>query len=128
MAGSRAAKPATGRGRGRPKGSRNRVTNEVKDAILEVFRTRLESGKNVRLLDTRAGIAPPDANADKIHLNISGYSRAAEDAQAEFPILRKPYSLSELGQTIPPVVAREHPDGANLVDFLGARRNRPPKG
>ena len=37
MARSRAAKPATGRGRGRPKGSRNRVTNEVKDAILEVF-------------------------------------------------------------------------------------------
>ena len=37
MARSRAAKPASARGRGRPKGSRNRVTNEVKDAILEVF-------------------------------------------------------------------------------------------
>src|SRR5688572_17198497 len=37
MARSRAAKPASARGRGRPKGSRNRITNEVKDAILEVF-------------------------------------------------------------------------------------------
>jgi hypothetical protein len=52
-------------------------TNRANDAILEVFRTRLESGKNVRLLDNRARIGAGDANADKIHLNISGYSRAA---------------------------------------------------
>ncbi|MFI5729499.1 glycoside hydrolase domain-containing protein [Kribbella sp. NPDC051587] len=53
-------------------------TNTANATILEIFRTRLESGKNVRLLDNRSRINDAkDRNTDHIHLNVSGYSRAA---------------------------------------------------
>lgn len=52
-------------------------TNAANTAIAEVVRTRQEAGKPIRLLDNRARILGTDANGDKIHLNASGYSKAA---------------------------------------------------
>ncbi|MFC0623285.1 GDSL-type esterase/lipase family protein [Kribbella deserti] len=53
-------------------------TTRANDAIAEVVRTRLEAGRQIRLLDNRPRInSTSDANGDKVHLSASGYSRAA---------------------------------------------------
>jgi CheY-like chemotaxis protein len=60
-------------------------------------------------------------------LLTSGYSRAAEAAQSQFPILRKPYQIAEVGGAIARLIAesRAEPDD-KLVRFPARRANSPP--
>jgi CheY-like chemotaxis protein len=56
-------------------------------------------------------------------LLATGYSQAAERIGDEFPILRKPYKMKELGQAVTAVLARGSGDG-KLVRMDEARRAR----
>jgi hypothetical protein len=56
-------------------------------------------------------------------LLATGYSQAAERIGDEFPILRKPYKMKELGQAVTAVLARGDGDG-KLVRMDEARRAR----
>jgi len=56
-------------------------------------------------------------------LLATGYSQAAERIGDEFPILRKPYKMNELGQAVTAVLAKAGSDG-KLVRLDNARRAR----
>ncbi|HEV2531430.1 PAS domain S-box protein [Phenylobacterium sp.] len=56
-------------------------------------------------------------------LLATGYSQAAERIGDEFPILRKPYGMKELGQAVTAVLAKGGSDG-KLVRIDAARRAR----
>ncbi|MDB5492936.1 MAG: hypothetical protein JWP86_273 [Phenylobacterium sp.] len=56
-------------------------------------------------------------------LLATGYSQAAERIGDEFPILRKPYSMNELGQALTAVLGKAKSDG-KLVQIDIARRAR----
>jgi len=56
-------------------------------------------------------------------LLATGYSQAAERIGDEFPILRKPYKMKELGQAVTAVLAKGGGDG-KLVRMDVARRER----
>ena len=56
-------------------------------------------------------------------LLATGYSQAAEQIGDEFPILRKPYKMSELSQAVTAVLAGGREDG-KLVRIDAARRAR----
>ena len=59
-------------------------------------------------------------------LLVSGYSKAAEAARQEFPLLRKPYQMPELARAVSRLIrdAREPPEGGNLVRLGEERRRR----
>jgi len=57
-------------------------------------------------------------------LLATGYSHAAEQIGAEFPILRKPYKLAELARSISAVLARRHNSDPKLIELDAARRAR----
>jgi len=57
-------------------------------------------------------------------LLATGYSRAAESAHSQFPVLRKPYQLADLGRAMTNLLAARDAAGANLVQFAP----RKPKG
>ena len=56
-------------------------------------------------------------------LLATGYSQAAERIGDEFPILRKPYKINDLGQAVTAVLAKGRAD-AKLVRLDSARRAR----
>jgi CheY-like chemotaxis protein len=56
-------------------------------------------------------------------LLATGYSQAAERLGDEFPILRKPYRISDLNQAIGEALARSQNEG-KLVRIDAARRAR----
>jgi hypothetical protein len=58
----------------------------------------------------------------------TGYSRAAEAAQGEFTILRKPYQIATLGRMVGSFIAtaRRQPQAPNLV-HLRDRKSRDEK-
>ena len=56
-------------------------------------------------------------------LLATGYSQAAERIGDEFPILRKPYKMKELGQAVTAVLAKGDA-GGKLVRMDEARRAR----
>ena len=63
-------------------------------------------------------------------LLASGYSKAAESVGGEFPILRKPYGMAELGRAASSVIAqaRKPAQGGNLVRLTDVkRRQRAPR-
>ncbi len=57
-------------------------------------------------------------------LLASGYSKAAESAGAEFPILRKPYGMAELGQAASAVIAEARAPAAapSVLRLRGLQR------
>jgi CheY-like chemotaxis protein len=56
-------------------------------------------------------------------LLATGYSQAAERIGDEFPILRKPYKINDLGQAVTAVLAKGGTEG-KLVRLDSARRAR----
>jgi DNA-binding NtrC family response regulator len=54
----------------------------------------------------------------------TGFSRNPEAATLEFPLLRKPYNLAELGRAVANALSHApSPQGrSNLVDFRNARK------
>ncbi|MFN4176596.1 PAS domain S-box protein [Phenylobacterium sp.] len=57
-------------------------------------------------------------------LLATGYSQAAEQLGDEFPILRKPYTMSELGRAIGALLAPRGDGDGKLVNLQSARRAR----
>ena len=59
-------------------------------------------------------------------LLATGYSKAAEDAKAAFPILHKPYQIQELGRAVAKLMAeaRGEIEASNLVHLEDAKRSR----
>jgi PAS domain S-box-containing protein len=55
-------------------------------------------------------------------LLVTGYSQRAGDAVAEFPILRKPYQLSELSRHVSGLLAAARASGANVVKLRGRQQ------
>ena len=57
-------------------------------------------------------------------LLVTGYNKPAEDAHGEFPVLRKPYQLSELGRAVSHMLNRAQAVEAapNLVRFPTGRK------
>jgi CheY-like chemotaxis protein len=56
-------------------------------------------------------------------LLVTGYSKPAEDAHGEFPVLRKPYQLSELGRAVSHVLkSAQAAEAPNLVRFPAGRK------
>jgi PAS domain S-box-containing protein len=62
-------------------------------------------------------------------LLTTGYSEAVERARDEFPILRKPYQLGELGRVTARLIAeaRRRARDSNLVQFVTANRRGAPR-
>jgi CheY-like chemotaxis protein len=54
----------------------------------------------------------------------TGFSRSSEAVTLEFPLLRKPFDLAELGRTVANVLAESRltQGQSNLVDFSDARK------
>jgi PAS domain S-box-containing protein len=56
-------------------------------------------------------------------LLATGYSKAADSAHRDFPILRKPYQIAELGRVVNNLIASaQGTPAANLVRFPGGRK------
>src|SRR5262249_46425579 len=57
-------------------------------------------------------------------LLATGYHKPAEDAQGEFPVLRKPYQLGELGRAVTHLIAnaRGGAEPTNLLRFPSGRK------
>jgi CheY-like chemotaxis protein len=56
----------------------------------------------------------------------TGYSEAAADVAAEFPVLRKPYDVSDLSKAIAAATKASHepPAAPKVVDLRSAKRQR----
>jgi CheY-like chemotaxis protein len=57
-------------------------------------------------------------------LLATGYSQAAERIGDEFPILRKPYQMSDLNQAVSTTLAKARSEEGKLVRIDAARRAR----
>jgi CheY-like chemotaxis protein len=57
-------------------------------------------------------------------LLATGYSQEAERIGDEFPILRKPYKLAELGRAVASIIIASRSVAGNLVPIDAARRAR----
>jgi PAS domain S-box-containing protein len=60
-------------------------------------------------------------------LLVTGYSKPAEDAHGEFPVLRKPYQMSELGRAVSHMLHSAPAAAAapNLLRFPSGRKTEP---
>src|SRR5262249_25961953 len=88
------------------------VTAPSVDAALEILRERDDIAlvlSDIVMPGSRDGIALAQAmrehHASVPILLATGYSRAAEGALGEFPLLRKPYQLGDLGRAITNLLA-----------------------
>jgi PAS domain S-box-containing protein len=52
----------------------------------------------------------------------TGYSKVAEEASREFPVLRKPYQISDLGRVLSSALASRQPSANNLVRLDRSKR------